>query len=878
MGQRRFGPVFGAGTAIVEKESQKTIAPGALGTTAYTGHMQKGPIGKLFLALNKTQFLFKGGTLISEGQLPDAALDFYEQSEGAGALWFNRVTDGNEKTSLLSLKNRRSARFETVQIDAGNAGKWAGQKRTIIDEYLAVTTTTVSLSNVPAGLKKDELVGGKVTFNAVSAKSFEIISNTAAGVLTVPSDVDLLAELGASVDTLISVKLTNNGNAIGILIKDGLDKPSEQWGMEVFFTENGITRSVKNFTDLSSDPASDDFFEKVINDDPDTDFTVKIVNQHTGSITADIRPANVFGISLTLTDTVLTAKIHDEFSSAVSGATAKADPLTLGASIIVDEVTLTISTAGARATESLTFSGNAANDETVTINTKVITWKTVVGDPTSEVEVGGDAETSIDNLVTFIDVSTDVLLKDIVFAEKQTAAIMDLFANTAGTAGNAITTTQAMGSATWGDATLSGGVDQIWDYVSKNMPFLTGLTVTSGVAFNAPNDFGAGFTIIDTTEDSTKVWAVADTLKINVCPLEVNALADGVVIPNVLKPRVRFAIDSNTANQITTKVGSQMLIDATVGDEFRVEAIQELSGGFDGLAEVVDQNFIAAYDVATSALRGLRGRNLGLVKLGTPGVTAVAIEKAGVTFGESQNWQYRYEIPSNINDEQAANEFVDDTLGRNDFAVVSWPSFAFETARIGKGLKLVTQTGAIHGEEAKIANNFLGFHKAAAGSDAILSNIRKLPAGFEDKVIDEEFTNPRGLNIIKRDGGNFILWGDRTVGIDPAFKFKHHREQLSHYENIFIENFNFIIFTINDQESDNLARASFIQFFTPELAKRALRGDKLIGDAMILKIDDENNTDGTRALGDKNAELALRLADTTERFIITISKQGVTEG
>ena len=46
-------------------------------------------------------------------------------------------------------------------------------------------------------------------------------------------------------------------------------------------------------------------------------------------------------------------------------------------------------------------------------------------------------------------------------------------------------------------------------------------------------------------------------------------------------------------------------------------------------------------------------------------------------------------------------------------------------------------------------------------------------------------------------------------------------------------------------------------------------------EAVGIKIDEENNTNLTRANGDLNAEISLRLADTVERFIITIGKLGI---
>src|SRR3989344_9688850 len=187
MAERRFGPTRGAGVVIVEKEAQKSIVPGALGSTAYTGILQKGPIRKPFATFSSSDFRFRAGSFIPESLVPDASLDFFRLGQGRGTLFLQRITDGSEKLSELSLKNRRDPRSSTLLFQAGNGGRWAGKKRTIVDNYASVTPTTVTLLTVPAALKKDELVGGKLKFNAVPGKSFDIIANTALGVLTVPS-------------------------------------------------------------------------------------------------------------------------------------------------------------------------------------------------------------------------------------------------------------------------------------------------------------------------------------------------------------------------------------------------------------------------------------------------------------------------------------------------------------------------------------------------------------------------------------------------------------------------------------------------------------------------------------------------------------------
>ena len=883
MAQRRFGPTRGAGVVIIEKESQPTIQPAALGSTAYTGILQKGPVGKIFRTANRTDFLLRAGSFIPESLYPDAAFNFFSLGKGAGSLWNNRVTAGNEKKSSLPMTGRKDLRAIRATFSAGNGGRWGGKKAIIVDEYGAVTATTLQLGVVPADLENDELVGAQVSFDAIPGKSFKVEASTAAGLLTFAIDVDLVLELGGSPNQLIQVKLENEGLAIAVQITEGTDKPTTEWKAEIFLVEGNIATLTKTFDNLSSDPTAGNYYVNVINDDSDSDFLVTVEDNHLGSIDQNIRPANYAGVSDLLTPTTLKARIADAFAAGAAGSAlaARAGSILAGATVIRDQIVLTNSAAGIRADEIFTQGGQPSDDDTIEVAGVTLTFKTVLTSPAvaEEILIGSDAEGSLDNALAVINANSLTpgnALYNKVFAEKDSEFILHIHAQTAGVAGNALTTVSSFANWVAGAGTLSSGTAEEWSVVSANMSFATFGTLTSGVAFAAVNQFGMGFTLIDMTRDSTKVYADGDTITIEIRPLEVGKLVGGLLFPDVGDFRDRFEIVGNTAELITVKNGSDMTLTADLRDTFRVSYLQEMSSGYDGIADIADIDFLNAYDSGTSPLKGLRGQNLGLVKLGTPGVTATAIQKAGVSFGEGQNWQYRYEIPANIVSEQAAEEFINDTIGRNDFGVVFFPSFGKVTNPLGEGLKLISMTGAIHGAEAKVAKDFDGFHKAAAGLDVKLTNMLARPDGLEGKTLDEEFLNPIGIGVIKKLGGNFVLWGDRTAGIDPAFKFKHQRETLSHYENTFLENFDFIIFALNNSETQEQLKSTFIAFFTPEFAKGAIVGSSL-ADAVVIKIDDENNTLITRAAGDLNAEIGVRIVDTVERFIITISKLGITE-
>lgn len=410
-------------------------------------------------------------------------------------------------------------------------------------------------------------------------------------------------------------------------------------------------------------------------------------------------------------------------------------------------------------------------------------------------------------------------------------------------------------------------------------------TVTLGTLFDPVNAAGGAdenkfvppFTV---TAGGTPLVAT-DTLVINYKPFVADELIGGALYPDKVNSKYEnYRIVDNDHVTITVAAGSDLTTSGAPADEFMVSAAQEMAAGRDGNADIVDSDYEQqAWDVDASPFLDIQGQNLGLVKFATPGVTATAVQKAGRAFAEATNHQYRYEAPSNVTTETGALALVNDTLGRSDYAVLSFPSYGDVPhpdplfARAGR-LKTIPLTGMIHGREARIATDYNGYHKAAAGIDATLPRLLKIPTG--DRRLNEELLNPAGIGVVKKKSGNFVLWGDRTLHTDPTWRFKHHRELMSYYEQVLEESFDFLIFAINDSISDKLAETALITFFLPEFQKRALRGDTF-REAAIIKVDDELNTAAVRAAGDKIASVSLQLADTVERFIIKIGRQGIFE-
>lgn len=890
MVQRRFGPTLGAGVAIVEKDADKTITPATLGVTAYTGILEKGPLTKLVRAAKKQEFNRRLGSYIPESLVPDAAFDFYNLSNGKGELNFQRITDGSGVDAEITLYSRNPTnRAPVLLVKAGyqgesNPGRWAGKKQVIVGDFVTASGNTLDTGKT---MLKNEFKGATLVLSAIPGKSFEVVSNDVAGVLTFNTDVDFTAELltvnvpeiwtidfNGQTGSTHDVSGAANHVLFSVIDNAGVVTDHYAW-LNVTDGANSqadpavVGRTGHQVNVLAADAASDlaTKWSAILNAVTNLGASpATSVVTHTGDFNGNVTDAADAGTGATIAVTQQGANnilysvelFNSGKSVGIRILDGDQDPENeFGLEVFVDGVLqsprypdLSMDPNSARYVEKV-INNNTSNFDivvtdlntgTVTADTRPANWSAeslAVTATTLQARIHDISQTVADsNVVTSIGAPTfgGSIVKDTL-----TLTVTD-------------------------DSTPGSAVFSVASAVQGALEDLT-----EGVAY-VTNEYLADFTIANT---GSGAFTNGDVIVIGFFPFGVNALADQTLIPDYdANRRVRFQIISNTVDTITVAAGSDMTTVAVAGERFLVESITELGGGYDGIEDITDTTYTTAYDTGTSLLKQMLGQNKGLVKLATPGVTSTSVQKAGVAFGEAHNWQYRYEIPANITDESSAEEYINDTLGRNDFAKVHFPSYAYVNDPLSAGLKLVTLTGAIHGREAKIANDFGGYHKIAGGVDVTLPTIVKLTTG--DKVLDEEFLNPVGINVIVKKQGNFVLWGARTVSIDPAFKFAQHREQLSHYENIFRDNFDFIIFAINNVANRERLRTSFITFFLPEFAKGAITGNNF-QDAVSIKIDDENNPPEEEAAGNLNAEIKVRIPETVERFVITMSKAGIFE-
>ena len=348
---------------------------------------------------------------------------------------------------------------------------------------------------------------------------------------------------------------------------------------------------------------------------------------------------------------------------------------------------------------------------------------------------------------------------------------------------------------------------------------------------------------------------------------------------------IRLLADVNGAYETlglpVPTVGNTTEIRGTDGNFGLLSYADELAGGHDGGA-VADSAFLDALSIDRSPLNRLAGKNKGLVQIMTPGILSTDVQKAGFDYAEARSYYYNGTLPETIVDEQSAIDFVNETLGRADFGGVYLPSFADVRDPDGAGaLKRIPVCGMITGRDALFAKNAGGYHVPAAGVDATLPRIVALPttgADGDDYPLNEEILTPQGINVIKKKGASYVVWGDRTISRSSAWKFKPHRLQISHYERTFLEVFDWVVFKLNSPSLRASLLSAFNSFFVAEYAKGALDNLVKFEKACSVKIDAENNPAAEVAEGNLNAEITLALANVVERFVISVGKAGLFEG
>lgn len=234
--------------------------------------------------------------------------------------------------------------------------------------------------------------------------------------------------------------------------------------------------------------------------------------------------------------------------------------------------------------------------------------------------------------------------------------------------------------------------------------------------------------------------------------------------------------------------GYDVTIVADVADYFSVIYPTSLAKGYDGDGGHIQPYHFTRYaDPDFNAIESaVWGKNYGLIRICTPGIDGVEVQKAFAYLASLKAFEYRASVPSLYTSAVAAEAFVNQDLGRNDFVSIAFPSYGYISDPLSSaGDRMIPLCGEIMGGESARSTVAKGYHVPFAGMNAILPRILKLP--FSPMPQDEAVLNVAGIQPIKRSNGNTIVFGARTPSLSPTYDFLHIRRIQSNYVRVFLE-------------------------------------------------------------------------------------------
>lgn len=156
--------------------------------------------------------------------------------------------------------------------------------------------------------------------------------------------------------------------------------------------------------------------------------------------------------------------------------------------------------AGENASQVLTLTGNAADTETVTIDSKAYTFQAVLSNSDGNVLIGATIPDTLNNLKAAINLdpagagtlyAAATLVHPTARAVRGAGNTLAVRAKTPGTGGNSLTTTASLATGSWGAATMAGGGTTAWSELNYDAGANTAIFHAPGLS--GLEEIGVGF-------------------------------------------------------------------------------------------------------------------------------------------------------------------------------------------------------------------------------------------------------------------------------------------------------------------------------------------------------------------------------------------------
>lgn len=782
----------GPGTTIELRDGIQGLPIAPRGTAAIMGQFASGPTTFAALAMTPSHARLIAGTADDDFEGGLAMSDVY--SLASPLVLIGRVTDGLDVASSLSLWDRnpfQSRLHRTAGVDraplatvsAHNGGRWGGQRRCYVGSgtITAIITDTDEFTT-GAAMLEDVLAGGTLYVeDDDSGQSYTILSNTIAGVITIEGEFSATAQ--ALTGTKHYQVVLSGGKELSIILgQDNEAGASFSIKADRKFDEDGQWENVANYTSLGLSTTDDKPWVSTITDGEENGqrYQIAIETDYDGATVENKLPANFCEIPTSVSGATMIFAWW-RWSSTGTGNPYVDAVTAIDEDFIEPHVYDLTFTDATHATVVATFpDGTTASLGQLTLGAEF--------DPThpqlTKITVKAGSVAAI--LGTTMKVRVNPLPLDLA----QRNAYLYPVALTED--GNASIRLKVV-SSTYNSVTVRSDLDLAdYDAVAAASPSVTGSTDLSAVTIAAAQTLiltPDGMAPITLTVGGGGIGPGATAIAAGFTALDTGNIFTFTASGNNLKIALRQSVGSSAS--ITIGAGtSDAALGLTNGNSYtgtdgapaRIEARWPMWGGYDGAAPSAAR-YAIALDATNHVFKRHMCRNLGLVRLATPGISTTSVKEAAEILVSENGWMYIAEFATSLYASSTPGEAAVSDMTANesesDYVEHYFPSHG--KFRSVSGTRLVERSisGVIIGLRARLAATGVdgekGMHIAAANNNTqgkISPRVQGLPDDIGRWSPPIELLDSNGIVAVRWEGPDVFLYGNRmySAGRTPQSK------------------------------------------------------------------------------------------------------------
>lgn len=790
----------GPGISVEVVDGRQGLPAAPRGSGAIMGQFPSGPTTKAALVLTRDKARLISGDPddLFEGSL--ALDDLY--SEYTPPVLIARVTDGNDLQARSYLWDRDPSlswtkftghviddRAPMATVTAQNGGRWGGRKRVLVGLLNAVATdvtaSTIDLSTASeleaSMYKEDMLAGATLELEGDTGGPYEIVSNTTAGIATIKGEFStevLAADGSGDIDGQFRIVLAHDKELSVVIGQDSI--LSSQFSLSALrkFKSTSDWEVVSRYDNLELSTSDNRPWVSTITEGELERYQIAVSSSYSGATVEEKLPCNFSEVPTSVSTNTLTFQWYRWAVTTGNGT----GYITGVAPVDADSVEPHI--------YRLTFTAATTYDLTVE-------WADGTVQELAAAHLMGAFEPDHPQLTEFTITAggTAFTAGDVVTLRVNTLPL-DLYKREAFIYPKAVGTgagkRSRIVSNTYNSVTIRSDLDFAdFDSAVGASPTVTGTASLAAVTFTIGNtliltpDGGAPVTLTSTTGPTGAANIVAHLTALDTA----GKFVFSVYNTNYL--RIQLAGSYGSQSSIAVGNGtSDAQFGLTNGDveygtdavPFRIEARWPMCGGYDGAAPAAAR-YALALDLSNSVFKCHMNTNLGLVRLGIPGLTT-AVSSAGIDaallFCAANGWIHVVDTPTSLETLSDPGEAAVDyllTQVESDYRQWRFPSRLkyLNTA----GTKIVTRSsaGQVIGRYALLANVGIdgerGMHIAAANNNAqgaLSPRAKGLPDGVGRWSPPIGLMDSNGIVPILWDGPNVYMYGNRmfSSGRTPA--------------------------------------------------------------------------------------------------------------